>query len=177
MGSDGVVICCDILEPGFIELPVIFPDAQVAIPPGSEIESVALLRGLEIVLVLADVFKSSPVKLQSLRVASAYSLVGYLNTGTEIIFGLEDISRQISNLQVLLDEATRRGEALATVNLLPKKNIPVRFVEPEDPAHSGARTVPVSPETGASGRPVVSRRVHRRVPRGATIHGAHNSGG
>ena len=177
VGSDGVVICCDVLEPGFIELPVIFPDAHVAIPPGSEIESVALLRGLEIVLVLADAFKSSPVKLKSLRVASAYSLVGYLNTGTEIIFGLEDISRQVSNLQVLLDEATRRGEALATVNLLPKKNIPVRFVEPEDPPHSGASTVPVSPETGASGRPVASRRVHRRVPRGATIHGAHNSGG
>jgi cell division septal protein FtsQ len=177
VGSDGVVICCDILEPGFIELPVIFPERQVSIPPGSEIESVELLKGLEIVLVLADIFKTSPVKLQSLRVASAYSLVGYLNTGTEIIFGLEDISRQISNLEVLLDEATRRGEALATVNLLPKKNIPVRFTELKVPVEAGASTVPVAPETTVSGRPVAPRRVHRRVPRGSAIHGAHNSGG
>ncbi|MFP6873066.1 MAG: FtsQ-type POTRA domain-containing protein [Verrucomicrobiales bacterium] len=176
VGSDGVVICCDILEPGFIALPVIFPGTQVAITPGSEIESTALLKGLEIVLVFADAFKTSPVKLQSLRVASAYSLVGYLNTGTEIIFGLDDISRQISNLKVLLDEATRRGQALATVNLLPKKNIPVRFTAIEDPV-AGASTMSVAPETAVSGRPAVSRRVHRRVPRGAAMHGAFNSGG
>ncbi len=168
VGSDGVVIRCEMLEPGYEHLPVIFPEGEITILPGSMIESVALTKGLEIVLSCGSFFKKSPVKLQSLRVTSPYSLVGYLNTGTEVIFGLEDINRQISNLKVLLDEGTRRGEALATVNLLPKKNIPVRFTEPEVPTGSGAQVVPVAPENMAPGRQIVPRRVHRRVPRRAT---------
>jgi cell division septal protein FtsQ len=152
VGSDGVVIRCEMLERGYGNLPVIFPGEKITILPGSMIESVTLTKGLEIVLCCTIFFNKSPVNLKSLRVTSPYSLVGYLNTGTEVIFGLEDINRQISNLKVLLDEGTRRGEALATVNLLPKKNIPVRFTELEVPAGAGVKVVPAAPESTVSGR-------------------------
>jgi cell division septal protein FtsQ len=177
VGSDGMVMRCEMLEPGYEDFPVIFPEEKITILPGNMIESVALTKGLEIVLSCASFLKKSPVNLQSLRVTSAYSLVGYLNTGTEVIFGLEDINRQVSNLKVLLDEGTRRGEALATVNLLPKKNIPVRFTELGVPAGAGAEVVPVAPESVLSGRQGAPRRVQRRIPRRAVTQGIRNSGG
>ncbi|MCP4848432.1 MAG: FtsQ-type POTRA domain-containing protein [Verrucomicrobiaceae bacterium] len=177
VGSDGVVIRCEMFEQGYEALPVIFPEEKITLLPGSMVESVALTKGLEIVLCCEKIFKNSPVKLKSLRVSSPYSLVGYLNTGTEVIFGLEAIDRQISNLKVLLDEGTRRGEALATVNLLPKKNIPVRFTELEISGGAGPDVVPATPENKVSGREAVPRRVHRRVPRRAVTRGRVNSEG
>lgn len=165
VSSDGVVMRCDMLEPGYVSLPVIFPENEITIVPGSMIESVALTKGLEIVNSCSNVFKKNPVRLQSLRVTSPYSLVGYLNTGTEVIFGLENIHRQVSNLKVLLDEGTRRGEALATVNLLPKKNIPVRFTELEVSSSPGSVVTPAVPELNASSRKKGGRRVYRSIPR------------
>ena len=164
MSSDGVVMRCDILEAGYKSLPVIFPEQEITILPGSMIESVALTKGLEIVISCLNVFKKNPVRLKSLRVTSPYSLVGYLNTGTEVIFGLEDIHRQVSNLKVLLDEGTRRGEALATVNLLPKKNIPVRFTELEVSSSPGSVVIPAVPELSVPGRKKGGRRVYRSIP-------------
>ena len=165
VSSDGVVMRCDILEAGYELLPVIFPEEEITIVPGQRIESVALTKGLEIAISCSTFLKKTPVRLQSLRVTSPYSLVGYLNTGTEVIFGLEGIYRQVSNLKVLLDEGTRRGEALATVNLLPKKNIPVRFTELEVPVSPGSDVVPAVPESRVPGRKNSDRRVYRSIPR------------
>ncbi len=171
LDGDGVVVECERLEPRFVALPVVYAADYADAKAGRAIDSKAVRAAIELVGEIDGAFASSPVELDSLRVENRYSLIGYLNTGAEITFGLKEIGRQVDDLQVLLAEATRRGRALATANLLVKKNTPVRFASP-GAGRPAPRAQPVARPAPASdadpGPPGGRPKVRRSVPRSAT---------
>ncbi len=165
LDSEGIVLECERLEPRFIDLPVIFSTDYADASPGLELDSRQLLVAIELISIFERGFGISPVRLQSLHVENRYSLTGYLNTGAEITFGMKELSRQIDDLQVLLAEATRRGRALATANLLVKKNIPVRFASLLQDTRA-PRALPVySPAPAADPPSTRRRKVSRTAPK------------
>lgn len=168
LDSEGVVLECERLEPRYIDLPVIFSTDYADAAAGLEIGSRPVLAAIDLIATFERGFDTSPVRLESLRVENRYSLTGLLNTGAEITFGLKEIPRQIDDLQVLLAEATRRGRALATANLLVKKNIPVRFASTLSTAPA-PRALPVSARAPSTDSPPTRRRkVSRTAPKSVT---------
>jgi hypothetical protein len=47
--------------------------------------------------------------------------------GTEILFLTEDLARQFRNLEAIWRQTHKEGRELATVNLMPERNVPVTF--------------------------------------------------
>ena len=128
LDGEGVVVPCERLEQAYLGLPVIFSDEYAGAEPGQRLTAKQVIGALAILAEAKESFADSPVELEELRVANSFSLLGKLNTGAEITFGLDEIERQLCDLQVILAETTRRGRALATATVMIKKNIPVRFV-------------------------------------------------
>lgn len=124
-------------------LPVIFSEEALHMEAGQRIHALTVLRGLYLVANFSTAFQASSVRLRSLRSETDYSLIGYLNTNAEIIFGLNEIDRQIGDLKLLLNEATRRGKVLAAANVMVKKNTPVKFANSVKRELSIPRALPI----------------------------------
>ena len=128
----------------FKSLPVMISSEYSKVSPGYELNSMPVQKGLEIALDFNDSFRNSPVILESLHSRNDFSIIGYINTGAEITFGFDDIPRQISDLKLLLAEATRRGRVLAEANVMVKRNTPVKFANNFISDSTAPRAVPVT---------------------------------
>lgn len=92
--------------------------------------------------------------IKSIRQDNPWSLVLTTSSGTEATFSLGDHLRQMEQLRAALDHASNKGMAIATINLIPKYNVPVTLRSDAVPP----RAVPVeepraTPESQQSGAP------------------------
>ncbi|MEZ5302618.1 MAG: hypothetical protein R3F11_18580 [Verrucomicrobiales bacterium] len=81
--------------------------------------------------------------IDRIRIENAYSVVALLDDQSRVIFSLRDIEGQLATLGRVLAEAEQRGWAIASLNLMMKKNIPVTFFDAPPPGdHAPSRPVP-----------------------------------
>ncbi len=71
--------------------------------------------------------------------ANAWSLMLVTRGGTGATFGLGDHARQIEYLGIALDHARRKGYQIQTINLIPKRNVPITLSADSPPP----RAIPV----------------------------------
>ena len=109
------------------ELPVVLvsqvQDGDITI--GKEIRHHQARKALSLLRVSQDKLEGTPWSLPVVAVRNDYSLEAATNTGVMATFGMEDHEEQLQNLVALMDATTRKGESIFTVNLIPKRNIPV----------------------------------------------------
>jgi hypothetical protein len=67
----------------------------------------------------------APHWIESIRQVNDWSLLLVTRQGTSATFGLGDHARQIDSLRAALDHAGEKGYVIATINLIPKYNIPI----------------------------------------------------
>ncbi len=63
--------------------------------------------------------------IESIRQANAWSLELVTHDGSIATFGLGDHERQIANFRAAVEHVSKNGESIATINLIPKENVPV----------------------------------------------------
>jgi hypothetical protein len=63
--------------------------------------------------------------IQSIRQANDWSLLLVTRDGAEATFGLGDHERQIQRLRAAMSHAAEKGCAISTINLIPRRNVPV----------------------------------------------------
>ena len=63
--------------------------------------------------------------IESVQQANEWSLLLVTRDGTASTFSLGEHERQISNLRAALDHAHRQGYSIATINLIPRENVPI----------------------------------------------------
>ena len=81
--------------------------------------------------------------IESVRQTSTWALELVTRQGTIATFGLGDHERQIASLQASINHASDKGYSIATINLIPKYNIPITVRnEPSAP-----RAIPISEPT------------------------------
>lgn len=68
--------------------------------------------------------------IKSVEKVNAWSISLVTLDGTTATFGLGDHWRQIQSLRAAMDHASQKGYAIGTINLIPKRNIPIT-VRPE----------------------------------------------
>lgn len=90
--------------------------------------------------------------IESIRQDHDWSLLLTTRQGTEATFGLGDHARQIESLRAALDHAGEKGYLIATINLIPKYNIPITLRGEE----AAPRAIPVS--AAVLGEPRQNRR-------------------
>ncbi len=168
LDAEGVVVPCERLEQQYIDLPVIFSDEYPHAAPGKAIDCAPVQDAIRLLVESRRVFDGTPVRIEELHVINRRYIRGLLNTNTVVEFDPEapgapaapddGIARQADDLMVILDEATRRGKALATVDVRPLKNIPVTFVDDLPPAPAPVpRALPVAtPEPAPRALPVAA---------------------
>lgn len=68
-------------------------------------------------------------RIESIRQANTWSLELVTRDGLTATFGLGDHDRQIANFRAAIDHASRENYSIATINLIPKENVPVTLRE------------------------------------------------
>ncbi len=81
--------------------------------------------------------------IESVEQANDWSMRLVTRDGTVATFGLLDHPRQIANLRAALDHANRKGYSIATINLIPKQNVPITIRDEAAPP----RAIPVPEPT------------------------------
>jgi hypothetical protein len=63
--------------------------------------------------------------IDSVKQVNAWSLLLVTRQGISSTFGLGDHERQIQSLRMAMDHSNQKGYSIATINLIPKHNIPI----------------------------------------------------
>lgn len=109
------------------ELPILVLRAQENLPvvPGRELSRPELKRAFRLLDTACGVDPQSCRWIERVSQPNDWSLLVMTRDGTEATFGLGDHERQFTDLVTALDHASRQGYAIATINLIPQRNIPV----------------------------------------------------
>lgn len=86
--------------------------------------------------------------IESVKQEKAWSLTLTTREGTLATFGLGDHERQLRYLHTALDHSRRKGEAIATINLIPHKNVPYTVTTALPP-----KAIPVAEPAAAPASP------------------------
>ncbi len=109
---------------------------------GGKVHNREFLRALRLVEVAKGSFYKAGWTLPVIALRNNYSLLAKTHTGASVIFGLYEHERQLEDLREVLDLARNTARGIERVNLIPKKNIPVVFVNAGDLP----RTIPTALE-------------------------------
>jgi cell division protein FtsQ len=127
----------------YFNLPTISGVVTENLAPGQKVNTLEMQAALDLIRLNAD---STRWQVRNIDLAKGYCLIVTDRTHAQITFGLDDVDRQLSRLNRLLDYLEPMHKEIQTVNLLVDRNIPVTFVDPEAPvAEAPASTAPPAP--------------------------------
>ena len=144
--QDGVTYPCPPLQvEGALDLPVIVlnPISDSPIMPGKPLTHAQYNRCLPL---LKTIIAKCPEELASIDTISqknAWSLELTTKAGTIATFGLGNHESQLAHLNQALHHAREKGYPIATINLIPRRNVPITVRGDDEPP----RAIPVSEET------------------------------
>ncbi len=107
-------------------LPVVFlGEGGEAVAAGKPVKHPEFDRLMRLYEVACAEIPGAPEWIYSLRQNRAWSLELLSRDGTTAFFGLGDHERQMSDLRAALDHARERSQQIASIELIPERNIPV----------------------------------------------------
>lgn len=125
---DGVLYPCPALQyDAAVVLPVIVVAAEESalLVPGQCIESKTMKRSLRLLTMAEQATKSSLPWIDSVEPYQPWAMKVWTRDGIEAIFGLEDHQVQMDNLLLSMKHASEKGLQIASINLIPERNLPV----------------------------------------------------
>lgn len=118
--------CTSVQFASAANLPVVLlPAGGDQIISGKVVEHPELARCLRLLDAASEADPESVAKIESIRQANSWSLELLTRDGLTATFGLGDHERQIANFRAAIDHADRANYSIATINLIPKVNVPV----------------------------------------------------
>lgn len=99
--------------------------AQHPIKAGQKITHPELAHCFHLLKSACEVDEEAIHWIKSIEQVNAWSLRLVTLDGTTATFGLGDHERQIQSLRAAMDHASQKGYAIDTINLIPKRNIPI----------------------------------------------------
>lgn len=141
LDKDGVCFPCeDWWEKKARTLPVVLvsqaKEGDVTI--GKRLRHHEARRALEVVKHAQSRLAGQDWTLPVVAVCNDYSLLGATSTGVLAVFGMYEHDRQMDDLITLMRHTAANGERMSSVNLIPNRNIPVKF----SPGGAGQGFVP-----------------------------------
>lgn len=149
LDEDGHLFRCTELRTELVCLPVLHLRRLSHTQPGVQLTSTPVQASLSLLRRLRDTFGTQGLDVTEIDAPNDWSLVAKLTNDLSITFGYEEMEAQWARLTRVVEVATKSHLRLQTVNLLPRKNVPVTFI--------GAESLPKASTTrrgGGSSLPV-----------------------
>ena len=73
-------------------------------------------------------------QIQEIDLAKRYGLLVTDRVGTQVLFDLSEMDRQLKRLDTYLQYTDQHGQRIQTINLLVQKNVPVTYMAEATPA-------------------------------------------
>lgn len=130
---------------GALNLPVLVlaPTAGSPITPGKTLSHPQYKHCLQLLKAIVAEYPSELGSVETIAQENEWSLKLTTKSGTVATFGLGNHKRQLDHLRQALDHARKKGYQIATINLIPKRNVPITVLGNEEPP----RAIPVPEET------------------------------
>jgi cell division septal protein FtsQ len=125
---EGVLYRCPALQyDAAVVLPVIVIATEEAglLVPGERIESKTMKRSLRLLTIAEPMTRSDLPWIDSVEPYQPWAMKVWTRDGIEAIFGLEDHQVQMENLFLSMKHAREKGLHIASINLIPERNLPV----------------------------------------------------
>jgi cell division septal protein FtsQ len=153
LDANGIVFQPRVILPEVKSLPIIAGVQTEDLEPGKKIHKAEVLAALDLLRRTRD---AGSLKVTTVDVSKGCYMVATDQKRAQITFGLDDVAGQVDRLGAVRNEASLIGQEIATINLIPMRNIPVTFMQPE-PAESDdasepaviPRAIPVKSKTGS----------------------------
>jgi hypothetical protein len=139
-----------------IELPA---DPAHELQPGKPITHPSLPYYISLLDAASQADPESVRWIDSIRQSNQWSLLITTRDATRATFSLGDHPEQIARLRAALDHASAKGLSIASINLIPRHNVPVTLRE-DIPAHA-PRAIPVVIEEKEEEAPAADTRRSR----------------
>lgn len=110
-----------------LALPVIVvtSDESGHLENGKKITTKSLQRAMRLLEIAEQTTQSSLPWIERIQPHQRWAMKVWTRDGIEVIFGLDDHQRQMQDLLVSMERAAGKGMQIASINLIPQRNIPV----------------------------------------------------
>jgi hypothetical protein len=134
--------CPELQFENALPLPIIVlkEDPDHPVKPGKPLRHDSLRQCIALLDQAATHTPDLIAAIHTLDQPSPWSVRAVTHDGTEAMFGLRDHPRQLARLGAALDHARNTGRELATINLIPRENIPITLKSNDPPP---PRAIPV----------------------------------
>ncbi len=125
---EGILYPCPAMQyDAAVLLPVIIVGAEDAnlLEPGKSIETKMMKRSIRLLTMAEKATQSQLPWIDSVQPYQAWAMKVWTRDGIEAIFGLEDHQTQMENLLLSMKHAHAKGLQIASINLIPDRNLPV----------------------------------------------------
>ena len=133
-------------------LPLIRSYTSGPLASGQEAEGEEVHAALDLLHAQQDSVIAARFQIQDIDLARHFGLEVTDRNGLQVLFGLDDMDKQLKRLDVYLQAIDQRGQKPQTINLLAQRNVPVTFVTEPAPADAPAAT-PAASASPAPGKP------------------------
>jgi cell division septal protein FtsQ len=154
LDEEGHLFLCTELTSELLDLPALHLRRLRHSQPGAHLTIVPVQTGLELLRRLRDTFGTRGVDVSEIHAPNEWSLTVQMSDGLTVTFGYENLDDQIDRLVRVVDYAAAHDRLLHTVNLLPRKNVPVTFLATDASNPSPRLNAGVGSQRPVSGQPV-----------------------
>lgn len=147
--SNGIILPSNNLPAQDRYLPVIRNYTAGPRSDGQEVEGEEIKAALDLLHAHQESMIGARFQIQEIDLAKHFGLQVTDRNGLQVLFGLEDMERQLKRLDTNLQLIDQSGQKPQTINLLVQKNVPVTFVT-EPSATPPTAPLPSSPASDLS---------------------------
>lgn len=129
LDEEGVAMPCDVILKDYTLLPVIRFEELSQAHAGSRVRDLQVAAALKLRAEVEKRVESGMPSLSSIDIPAKYALVAHFDDGMQVTFGPDALEAQLGRFDRVMIEARQKGWKIATLNLLPRDNVPVTFRE------------------------------------------------
>ncbi len=118
------------LLPEYLALPLITSCSSEALVPGRAVDSFEAKAALELLRLTTTSFMQTRFQIREVDLSKGYCLLVADKNHTQVMFGFDNLEKQMQRLEQFLVYSDDSQRPIATVNLLVARNIPVTFARP-----------------------------------------------
>lgn len=156
--ANGVLLQPRKLSPQDRYLPIIRHYNGASLTEGTQTEGEEIKAALDLLRAHQDSLVAARFQIQEIDLAKHYGLQVTDRNGTQVLFALEEMDRQLKRLDTYLQYTDQHGQRIQTINLLVQKNVPVTYMvdalntdKPADaPVAAATPAAPASPVKSAA---------------------------
>ncbi|MGJ8632917.1 MAG: cell division protein FtsQ/DivIB [Luteolibacter sp.] len=115
---------------------------------GEKLDHPQFKHCISLLTAIRATYPAGVASIESISKENEWSLSLRTKSGTIATFGLGDHKRQLTNLNQALNHSGKKGYKIATINLIPKQNVPITVAEDNSPP----RAIPVTEQLKESAK-------------------------